>query len=52
VLGEPQSVKIAVLEAPQDEATADSPDNTGNKPGRGRTVLLVRSGAEDFVQRA
>jgi hypothetical protein len=52
VLGEARPVKVAVLQTPQHEAAADSPDDAGGKSGRGRGILLIRPGAEDFMQRA
>ena len=49
---DPRSVKIAVFEAPQDDAVPESPGDAGGKPSTSGAVFLVDAGPEDFVQRA
>jgi hypothetical protein len=66
VFGKARSIKIGLLQAPQNDAatrlslflqgiyrvTPDSPGDRGGKPRGGRTVLLIGAGAADFMQRA
>ncbi len=50
--GEPRPVQIALLEAPQDHAVWNPSGDGGSESGSGGAVLLVRTGAENLVQRA
>jgi hypothetical protein len=52
VLGQPRPVKVALLEAPQHGPFVEAPGDAGDKPRGGGAILLIGSGAEDFMHRA
>jgi hypothetical protein len=52
VRGEPRSVKITALQAPQHESSLKPPGDSGDKPCGSGTIFLIGAGPEDFMQRA